>query len=171
MPALSFLPILLLPFAAIASPSLYAASATCDDVHIFLARGTGEDYPGRQISVVYAICNGTGSAACGYEDVEYPATLLVPEYCTSEGLGVTHGTDQITEYAARCPDAQLVLSGYSQVRYEEYFSSACRLPGTRGSDRRECGDEEGMAGRFKRKKNLKKVSGGMVDFARGRGVA
>lgn len=51
----------------------------CEDVHIFLARGTGEDYPGRQISNVYAICNGTGDASCGYEDIQYPATLIAPE--------------------------------------------------------------------------------------------
>lgn len=89
----------------------------CADVHIFLARGTGEDYPGRQISVVYAICNGTattGTTTCDYEDIAYPASLLAPQYCTSVADGVEAGTDQITTYASRCPDAQLVLSGYSQ---------------------------------------------------------
>lgn len=60
---------------ATASPR--AADAACDDVHIFLARGTGEDYPGRQISVVYAVCNGT-DAACGYEDIVYPASYFFP---------------------------------------------------------------------------------------------
>lgn len=119
MPILALLPVLLLPYLALASPlrSRQGTSADCDDVHVFLARGTGEDYPGRQISVVWAICNGTDAAttSCGYENVQYPATIALPEYCTSEGLGATHGTAQITEYAARCPDAQLVLSGYSQV--------------------------------------------------------
>lgn len=130
MPSLARLLILLSSLSlalTLASPILshsrqQATSADdCDDVHVFLARGTGEDYPGRQISVVWAICNGTeaddgaAAASCGYEDVQYPATLLLPEYCTSEGLGVTHGTAQITEYASRCPDSQLVLSGYSQV--------------------------------------------------------
>ncbi|PSR82330.1 Alpha/Beta hydrolase protein [Coniella lustricola] len=91
-----------------------AAASDCDDVHIFLARGTWEDYPGRQISVVYAICNGTGTASCGYEDIQYPASFLAPPYCDSEGLGVTHGTDQLTSYAKKCPKAQLVVSGYSQ---------------------------------------------------------
>lgn len=84
----------------------------CDAVHIFLARGTSEEYPGRQISVVNAVCNGTSS--CGYEDILYPASF-VPDYCTSVGEGVVNGTAQITAYAAQCPDAQLVLSGYSQV--------------------------------------------------------
>lgn len=87
----------------------------CADVHVFLARGTGEDYPGRQINVVYAICNGTGTATCDYEDIVYPASAVFPAYCTSVGDGVDGGTDQITDYASRCPDAQLVISGYSQV--------------------------------------------------------
>lgn len=85
----------------------------CDAVHVFLARGTNEDYPGRQISVVNAVCNGVSS--CGYEDIQYPASF-VPDYCTSVGVGVVNGTSQITAYATQCPDAQLVLSGYSQVR-------------------------------------------------------
>lgn len=84
----------------------------CEAVHVFLARGTSEDYPGRQISVVNAVCSGISS--CGYEDIQYPASF-VPDYCTSVGVGVVNGTSQITAYATRCPNAQLVLSGYSQV--------------------------------------------------------
>lgn len=85
----------------------------CEAVHFFLARGTTEDYPGPLIDVVNATCAGIKS--CGYEDIEYPASYL-PDYCTSEGLGVVHGTSQVEDYAKRCPDAQLVLAGYSQVR-------------------------------------------------------
>lgn len=59
--------------------------------------------------------DGTGTASCGYEDIQYPASFVLPEYCESEGLGVLHGTSQIEAYAKACPDSQLVLSGYSQV--------------------------------------------------------
>lgn len=93
-------------------PSLSTRQTQCDAVHIFLARGTSEDYPGRQISVVNAVCSGISS--CGYEDIQYPASFT-PDYCTSVGDGVVNGTAQITAYATQCPDAQLVLSGYSQV--------------------------------------------------------
>lgn len=97
----------------IGHPTLRSRQAEdCDAVHIFLARGTSEEYPGRQISVVNATCNGLSS--CGYEDIQYPASF-VPDYCTSVGVGVVNGTAQITAYATRCPNAQLVLSGYSQV--------------------------------------------------------
>ncbi|PVH98965.1 carbohydrate esterase family 5 protein [Periconia macrospinosa] len=107
-----------LAFLSLLSGSL-AAPATkveerqgnCHSVHIFLARGTSEPYPGRQSAVVSAICNGITN--CGYEDVNYPASTN-PSYCSSVSAGIASGTSQITAYANRCPNAKLVLSGYSQ---------------------------------------------------------
>lgn len=92
------------------------STTDCADVHVFLARGTGEDYPGRQINVVNAICDRVlpSGATCDYEDIVYPASFVNPEYCGSVAEGVSGGTAQLTAYAARCPDAQLVVSGYSQ---------------------------------------------------------
>jgi acetylxylan esterase len=84
----------------------------CNSVHIFLARGTSEPYPGRQSAVVSAICNGISN--CGYEDISYPASTS-PSYCSSVEAGIIGGAAQITAYANRCPNAKLVLSGYSQV--------------------------------------------------------
>lgn len=100
---------------ALGLPALEArqhADSSCETVHIFLARGTTEDYPGPLLDVATAICDGVDS--CGYEDIVYPASYL-PDYCTSEGLGVVHGTSQVEDYASGCPGAQLVLAGYSQV--------------------------------------------------------
>ncbi|KAG5768604.1 hypothetical protein H9Q72_003916 [Fusarium xylarioides] len=82
----------------------------CQSVHIFLARGTNEPYPGRQGSLVSAICSGLPS--CGYEDINYPANFNT--YCTSIYAGITGGLSQITAYANRCPASKIVLSGYSQ---------------------------------------------------------
>jgi len=47
------------------------SSSTCDDVHMFLARGNNEPYPGRQAALVEAVCDGLNS--CGYESLIYSA--------------------------------------------------------------------------------------------------
>jgi len=95
-----------------ASPLDLAArqSTACQSVHVFIARGSTEPYPGRQGALATAICNGISS--CGYEDITYPAAYS--PYCTSVQTGVVNGKAAITAYASRCPNAKLVLTGYSQ---------------------------------------------------------
>ncbi|OHF02246.1 cutinase [Colletotrichum orchidophilum] len=85
--------------------------SNCQSVHIFLARGNNEPYPGRQGKLVAAICDGLSS--CDYEDIQFWNPLEAP-YCQSIEEGVANGTAQITAYNKRCPDAKLVVSGYSQ---------------------------------------------------------
>ncbi|KAK1970999.1 alpha/beta-hydrolase [Colletotrichum sublineola] len=85
--------------------------AECRDVHIFLARGNNEPYPGRQGKLVTAICDGLDS--CDYEDIQYYNPLPAP-YCQSVEEGAMNGNKQITAYNKRCPNAALVISGYSQ---------------------------------------------------------
>ncbi|KLU83801.1 hypothetical protein MAPG_02852 [Magnaporthiopsis poae ATCC 64411] len=96
--------------AALAAPVVEERQLPCQAVHVFLARGSNEPYPGRQSKIVSAVCNGISS--CGYEDIKYPATFQ--NYCSSVSTGVANGIAQITAYAARCPNAKLVLTGYSQ---------------------------------------------------------
>lgn len=87
------------------------ATTTCEDVHIFLGRGWNEPYPGRQGVLVDAIC--AGQTSCGYEDILFddsPSSV----YGTAVHEGAVAGVRQATNYAADCPDAQLVLSGYSE---------------------------------------------------------
>lgn len=86
-------------------------TTTCADVHIFLAKGNNEPYPGRQGKLVTAICDGLSS--CDYEDIVMD-NMLNDEYCGSVYQGATNGYAQINDYTSRCPDAQLVISGYSQ---------------------------------------------------------
>lgn len=85
--------------------------APCTDVHIFLAKGWNEPYPGRQGKLAGAICWGLDS--CDYEDIQY---YNPPEadYCASITEGNINGVAQMTAYAERCPDSRLVLTGYSQ---------------------------------------------------------
>ena len=96
---------------AFPSPSLKNRQDDCSAVHIFIAKGWNETYPGRQGKLTGAICYGLDS--CSYEDVLFSNT---PEddYCGSVTEGAINGVAQITAYAERCPQSQLVVSGYSQ---------------------------------------------------------
>ncbi|KAK7955959.1 uncharacterized protein PG986_005181 [Apiospora aurea] len=98
--------------AATAAPLIEERQAACQSVHVFIARGSTEPYPGRQGALADAICSGVSGGGCGYEDIQYPATF--ENYCASAGAGVKNGLAQITAYARRCPQAKLVLTGYSQ---------------------------------------------------------
>lgn len=116
---------LLLAFLAL-SPGLLASRAssiwdaslkpqkriTCEDIHVFLARGGSEPYPGRQGTLVDDICAGQSSSACGYEDILFDATIGI-DYGTQMYQGASSGVLQITNYANACPESKLVLSGYS----------------------------------------------------------
>ncbi|KAH7040907.1 Alpha/Beta hydrolase protein [Microdochium trichocladiopsis] len=86
------------------------AAAECSDVHIFLARGNNEPYPGRQGDLVAAICKGVDS--CDYEDLLYSARYT-DLYCQIVYDGVIAGHTQLAAYASRCPKSKLVLGGYS----------------------------------------------------------
>ncbi|KAG5814644.1 hypothetical protein H9Q71_003137 [Fusarium xylarioides] len=83
----------------------------CKDVHIFLAKGNDEPYPGRQGKLAGAICSGLKS--CDYEDIQFQNALEDP-FCDSVTEGVKNGIKQITAYNKKCPDSKLVVSGYSQ---------------------------------------------------------
>ncbi|KAI1454804.1 carbohydrate esterase family 5 protein [Annulohypoxylon moriforme] len=100
----------LLSVAAARATDLTGRQTSCQEVHFFIARGSTEPYPGRQEDLVNAVCEGLSS--CGYEDIIYPAAF--EDYCGSAYGGVVNGTAQITAYAESCPDAKLVLTGYSQ---------------------------------------------------------
>jgi hypothetical protein len=86
-------------------------AGACADVHIFLTRGNNEPYPGRQGALVSAICDGLCS--CDYEDLIYSA-LYTDLYCQTVYDGAIAGHVQMAQYASRCPNSKLILSGYSQ---------------------------------------------------------
>lgn len=94
-----------------ASEKRQVQGAPCTNVHIFLAKGWNEPYPGRQGKLAGATCYGLES--CDYEDILYYNTPDA-DYCASVFEGNTNGVAQMNAYAERCPDSRLVLSGYSQ---------------------------------------------------------
>jgi hypothetical protein len=113
---LTVLTLLATPLFITASPvaptsSLDARQAPCADVHIFLAKGWNEPYPGRQGKLAGSIC--WSLASCDYEDIYFSNTPQ-DNYCESVTQGAASGVAQMEAYAARCPNSKLVLSGYSQ---------------------------------------------------------
>lgn len=86
--------------------------SACQAIHVFLARGYNEQYPGRQKSLVDAICSGASSNDCGYEDIVFD-DMEGSVYGVAVHEGVVAGKSQVTAYAKDCPDSKLVLSGYS----------------------------------------------------------
>ncbi|KAF7197467.1 putative cutinase cut3 [Pseudocercospora fuligena] len=99
----------------LAAPAILAqttGSGSCTDVHIFIARGWNEPYPGRQGTLVGDICADLSGLTCDYEDVVYDAASN--DYCPSVLTGETNGLQQIQSYYTKCPDTTLVVSGYSE---------------------------------------------------------
>lgn len=88
-----------------------AAAPACKDVHIFLAKGWKEPYPGRQGRLAGAICYGLPS--CDYEDILFE-NAENDDFCKSVTQGKRNGLKQVKAYVERCPGARLVVSGYSQ---------------------------------------------------------
>ncbi|KAK1812149.1 hypothetical protein LTR12_013482 [Friedmanniomyces endolithicus] len=86
-------------------------SGSCDDVHMFLARGNNEAYPGRQGALVEATCDGL--ASCGYENLVHSA-LYTDLSCQTTYDGAIAGNVQMAAYAALCPHSKLIMAGYSQ---------------------------------------------------------
>ncbi|KXS94292.1 hypothetical protein AC578_6797 [Pseudocercospora eumusae] len=99
----------------LAAPAILAqttGSGSCTDVHVFIARGWNEPYPGRQGTLVGDICADLPGLTCDYEDVVFDAAST--DYCPSVLTGENNGLNQIQSYYARCPDTKLVVSGYSE---------------------------------------------------------
>ncbi|KAI5210453.1 alpha/beta-hydrolase [Aureobasidium subglaciale] len=93
------------------APTAQNIDSSCRDVHIFLAKGWNEPYPGRQGKLAGAICYGLES--CDYEDILF-YNPDGSDYCSAVSEGDRNGIDQMTAYANKCPGSKLVLTGYSQ---------------------------------------------------------
>ncbi|OAR00870.1 hypothetical protein LLEC1_02739 [Akanthomyces lecanii] len=88
-----------------------ARAASCDPVHIMIARGSTENTPGQLITLANDII--AAHPGTTYENINYPA-LLDPYYGPSVQQGTAAVKSQLTDYVKRCPDSKIVLLGYSQ---------------------------------------------------------
>jgi hypothetical protein len=91
-------------------------TSDCQSYHIFVVRGSDSSYPGHLGELIRLTCKGLNES-CGYENVIYPAnsSFSGPEmWCNSAATGASNGQAQIREYAEKCPDAKLMVFGFSQ---------------------------------------------------------
>lgn len=100
---------LLLPAVIPGAFSALCTPLACSAVHVFLIRGTNDPYPGRQLPTAEGICEDWD---CSWSNIEYPAVFN--DYCDSVETGIANLGKAVTDYATRCPDAKIVLSGHSQ---------------------------------------------------------
>lgn len=115
MYSLAVLASLLLTAEALALPidssSLYNRQSSCAPVHLLVARGSTESPgDGQLASLANLIIRANPGAT--QEAIVYPA-LLSP-YGPSVGNGTKAVQSQLTAYVQKCPNAKIVLLGYSQ---------------------------------------------------------
>jgi acetylxylan esterase len=119
----------------------------CQTYHAFLVRGSDSGYPGHLGALIKLVCNNFTSSnsatTCGYENVVYPASSTAwgkEAWCASATIGAKAGQQQMQEYAERCPDAMLIVLGFSQGA-----SVALDVLGGGGGDVFECVQGENPA--------------------------
>lgn len=88
-------------------------STSCTPIHIIVARASGEAAgQGILSSLSTRIIDANPSGDTTVEAVDYPATLL--NYVSSSSNGTEATKKQLEAYVDACPDAKIVLLGYSQ---------------------------------------------------------
>ncbi|KAF7909846.1 uncharacterized protein EAF01_003564 [Botrytis porri] len=95
-------------------------STACAPVHLIIARGTTEGYPGTLESLIGLIMDA--NPGTDYESVIYPATDETSTNSYAEGL--VAAKDQFTAYAESCEDSKIIFLAYSQMRC---LSMRCRI--------------------------------------------
>lgn len=86
-------------------------STACAPVHLLLARGTTETYPGSLETLAELVTAANPGA--DYENIIYPATQETDT--DSYPIGRAASRAQVTAYVEKCPDAKIVILAYSQV--------------------------------------------------------
>lgn len=104
---------------------LFAAQAAlvacqCPDIHVFGARETtvspGYGSAGQLINMIVSAHPGTTSEAITYPACGGQSSCGGVAYGDSARQGTNAVAGQVSSFHQRCPNTQLILVGYSQVR-------------------------------------------------------
>jgi cutinase len=98
--------------AAVVVPGTAASAASCSDVQVVFARGTGEA-PGPGI-LGRPLASGVATALPGRTVTSYAVNYPADFAQAGDGQGATDLTDHVVATAAACPGTRFVLGGYSQ---------------------------------------------------------
>ncbi len=113
-------------FAAAAAVAPPASAASCPDVEVVFARGTGEQ-PGvgpTGQAFVDALRSRVGDRSMDVYAVNYPAT---DQWATGVD-GIRDAGAHIVDTANNCPDTRMVLGGYSQGAAVMGFVTSAEVP-------------------------------------------
>lgn len=109
-------------FALAAQAALVAAQ--CPDIHIFGARETtvspGYGSAGQLINMIVSAHPGATSEAINYPACGGQGSCGGVAYGDSARQGTSAVANQVNSFHQRCPNTQLILVGYSQVRTPLY---------------------------------------------------
>jgi acetylxylan esterase len=107
--------------AGLAAAAALEERQSCPKIHVFGARETTAPAGyGTSYAVVQAVLNAYPGSATA-EAIQYPAcggqaSCGGASYDSSAQQGTTAVVNAVTSLNSRCPDTQIVLIGYSQVR-------------------------------------------------------
>lgn len=108
-----------------ASPVEIEARQSCPGVHVFGARettvGPGFGSSSTVVNLVLAAYPGSTSEAITYPACGGQASCGGIEYGTSANQGTAAVASAVNSFNSRCPNTQIVLVGYSQVRMATSF--------------------------------------------------
>ena len=114
------------PLSAMTAPQAFAAPASCADVEVIFARGTGEA-PGvgpTGQAFIDALRQRLGDRSVDVYPVNYPAT---DQWATGVD-GVRDASTRIISMAETCPQTEMVLGGYSQGAAVAGFVTSAAVP-------------------------------------------
>ncbi|KAL9106303.1 MAG: hypothetical protein Q9227_008638 [Pyrenula ochraceoflavens] len=108
----------LLTFLLTVSASPLLPRASCPPIHVFGARETtasaGYGSAGTVVNSILSAHSGATAEAIDYPACGGQSSCGSVSYGDSVQAGVKAVTSQVTSFAQQCPDAQIVLVGYSQ---------------------------------------------------------